>query len=148
MDSHGSRDVQNKFQWAEVWRSESTWYWGCDAGWNRLCHCSFVQETVRFKGNRWDWRIKDQRASGIAIRDETGFVIAALSKKLQDLRWVDEIEVLVVETAVQLTWEVGLQTAELEENSMTVIKSNSKGTSRWVCNRPPDRWVEIDVLEV
>ena len=45
MDSHGSRDVQNKFQWL---------------------------------------KFEDQRASGIGVvmQDETGFVIAALSKKL------------------------------------------------------------------
>lgn len=83
---------------------------------------------INFNGLKFE----DQRASGIGVvmQDETAFVIAALSKKQQDLRGTDEIEALVVETAVQLTWEVGLQTAELEEDSMTVIKSNSKGTSR------------------
>nr|POE51272.1 hypothetical protein CFP56_14705 [Quercus suber] len=90
---------------------------------------------INFNGLKFE----EQRASGIRVvmQDETGFVIAALSKKLQalskklqDLRGTDEIETLVVEAAVQLTWEVGLQTAELEEDSMTVIKSNSKGTSR------------------
>ncbi|XP_030931004.1 uncharacterized protein LOC115956869 [Quercus lobata] len=84
---------------------------------------------INFNGLKFE----DQRASGIGVvmqdlslqlcprncEDETGFVIAALSKKLQDLRGTDEIEALVVETADQLTWEVGLQTAELEEDSMT-----------------------------
>nr|POF06190.1 hypothetical protein CFP56_27267 [Quercus suber] len=71
---------------------------------------------INFNGLKFE----DQRASGIGVvmQDEIGFVIAALSKKLrgfvitalskklQDLRGTDEIETLVVETAVQLTWEV------------------------------------------
>nr|POE51271.1 f-box/kelch-repeat protein [Quercus suber] len=66
---------------------------------------------INFNGLKFE----EQRASGIRVvmQDETGFVIAALSKKLQalskklqDLRGTDEIETLVVEAAVQLTWEM------------------------------------------
>ena len=93
------------------------------ARWMRPVRC-------RFKVN-YDGAIFQNSAEaglGVVIRDHTGQAIATLSQKIKYPHSVEATEALTARRAVQFAVDLGLNEAEFEGDSSTIIEALSSGS--------------------
>ena len=68
---------------------------------------------------------RKQIGIGVVIRDSTGEVVAALSKKLAVLLGALETEAKAMETGVRFAAEVGIRDAIFEGDSVSTMQSTA-----------------------